>query len=258
LGLLGKDEFARSAKVLQKIIDDKLLVERAAIVHYFLAGALALSGDDAHALQAAKKAVEIDPQNPLFESRVAWVYTRAKDLPSARREYEALLERHDGEHKSSTVREVVRESRLALSNIAVKQGDFAGGVERLEQVLDEFPDDVGALNDLGYLWIERRMHLSRAVSMVQKAVAAEPENASYRDSLGWGYYQLGRFADAVRELALAADKEPHGVILDHLGDAHSKAGEAAKARAAWQKAVEALEKEGDKERLELVKKKLSG
>lgn len=256
LGLLKRSEHSRAAKVLQRVIDEKLLPERSALVHYFLAGALAMAKDDARALNAAKRAVEIDPASPLYESRLAWVHYHAKDLPGARRSYGELLAKYADNYKNSAVRDVVRESRLALSNVALRQDDFPASVEYLEQVLDEFPGDAGALNDLGYLWIERKLHLARGVSMAGRAVAAEPENPSYRDSLGWGYYQLGRYGDAVRELTLAATQQPAAVILDHLGDAHLKAGDAAKAREAWQRAAAAFEKDGEQEKLEAVKKKL--
>lgn len=256
LGLLGNDEHARAAKVLRKISDDKLLPDRAALVQYFLAGALAMAKEDAEAIRAAKRAVEIDPANPLYESRLAWVYYHASDLANARRSCEELLARNGDNFKNSAMRDVIRDTRLALSNVALKQGDFDAAVETLEQVLDEFPDDAGALNDLGYLWIERGIHLQRGVSMAERAVAAEPGNPSYRDSLGWGYYQLGRYPDAVRELSLAAEKESSGVILDHLGDAYLKAGDATKAREAWQKAAAAFEKDGEREKLEAVRKKL--
>src|SRR6185503_13038913 len=167
-----------------------------------------------------------------------------------------LLAKNGDNFKNSAIRDVVHDSRLALSNVALKQGDFAAAVEYLEQVLDEFPEDAGALNDLGYLWIERGVHLKRGVSMAEKAVAAEPANPSYRDSLGWGYYQLGRYADAVRELTVAAEKDPGGVILDHLGDAFHKAGDVAQARAAWQRAAAAYEKEGEREKATAARKKL--
>ena len=258
LGLLGDDQHARAAKVLQQIVDDKLLPDRAAVVHYFLAGAYAMAKDDARALAAAKWGVELDPANPLYESRVAWVFYHAKDLANARRSYDELLAKYEGNFKNSAIRDVVRDCRLALSNVAFRQGDFPSAVEYLEQVLDEFPEDVGALNDLGYLWIEKGMHLNRGVAMAEKAVAAEPGNPSYRDTLGWGYYQLGRYRDAVRELTLAADKDTSGVILDHLGDAHHKVGDTAKARAAWTKAAATFEKDGDQEKLAAVNKKLAG
>lgn len=258
LGLLASDEHVRAAKVLQNIAADKLLPDRAAVVHYFLAGALAMAKDDAGALDAAKRAVELDPANLRFENRLAWVYYHSKDLAKSRQAYETLLANNGDNFKNSTIREVVHDSRLALSNVALKQGDFAGAVESLEQILDEFPEDAGALNDLGYLWIERGQHLLRGVAMVEKAVAAEPGNPSYRDSLGWGYYQLGRYPDAVRELLLAAEKDASGVILDHLGDALQKAGESAKAREAWQKAAAAFEKDGEREKLDNVRRKLNG
>lgn len=256
LGLLTRSEHSRAAKVLQRIVDEKLLPERSAVVHYFLAGALAMANDDVQALQAARRAVEIDPANPHYESRLAWVHYHAKDQASARRSYEELLAKYADNYKNSAVRDVVRECRLALSNVVLRQDDFPASVEYLEQVLDEFPGDAGALNDLGYLWIERKMHLARGVSMAQRAVAAEPENPSYRDSLGWGYYQLGRYSDAVRELTLAAKQDSGGVILDHLGDAHLKAGDPAKAQDVWQKAAAAFEQDGEREKSEAVKKKL--
>jgi hypothetical protein len=49
-------------------------------------------------------------------------------------------------------------------------------------------DDAGADNDLGFLWADANKHLDRALKMIVTAVAAEPENRAYRDSLGWVYY----------------------------------------------------------------------
>ena len=114
----------------------------------------------------------------------------------------------------------------------------------MQQVLDEYPDDVGANNDLGFLWADENKHLDRALKMIVAAVAAEPENRAYRDSLGWVFYRLGRFPEAVAELEKAVDeKQPDGTILDHLGDAYEKLGRHGKAVAAWQRAKAAYEKD---------------
>ncbi len=64
--------------------------------------------------------------------------------------------------------------------------------------------------------------------MIQQAVDADPGNEAYLDSLGWAYFQMGRFAEAVVELqkaVAAGGDEPDGVILEHLGDAYEKAGQ---------------------------------
>ena len=62
--------------------------------------------------------------------------------------------------------------------------------EWLEQVLDEFPEDIGALNDLGYLWADQNKHLERALAMVSKAVAAEPDYDRASDPLRMLFYPL--------------------------------------------------------------------
>ncbi len=129
----------------------------------------------------------------------------------------------------------------------------------LEQVLDEYPENVGALNDLGYLWVEQNKNLDRALRMIQQAVEADPDNEAYLDSLGWAYFQMGRFAEAVEELkkaVAAGGDEPDGTIVEHLGDACEKAGQPDAARAAWQRAIEQLEKNSEAEKAAAVRQKL--
>ena len=59
--------------------------------------------------------------------------------------------------------------------------------------------------------------------MIRQAVAAEPDNAAYRDSLGWVLFRLGKYPQAVAELKkAAADKTVDGTVLEHLGDAYAK------------------------------------
>ena len=95
------------------------------------------------------------------------------------------------------------------------------------------------------------------VSIISRAVDAEPDNAAYRDSLGWAHYQLGDFAKAAAELekAAAADK-PDPTIFDHLGDAYRKMGQPDKAKQAFQRAVELFRKEGEQDKANQVELKL--
>jgi tetratricopeptide (TPR) repeat protein len=93
--------------------------------------------------------------------------------------------------------------------------------------------------------------------MIQKAVEGDPENAAYRDSLGWALYRLGRIDEAVPELEKAASDEPDPVILDHLGDAYQAAGEPDKAKDAWNRAVEAFKERGEEQEASKVKEKLN-
>ena len=42
-------------------------------------------------------------------------------------------------------------------------------------MLDEFPEDITALNDLGYIWADQNKKLHQALPMLERAVAAEVE-----------------------------------------------------------------------------------
>jgi Tfp pilus assembly protein PilF len=170
------------------------------------------------------------------------------------------LAKFDADHDNDETRNVMRETRLSLSNLNVIQGDLPASEEWLEQVLDEFPDDVGAHNDLGYLWADQGKNLPRALKMLQHAVAAEPKNGAYRDSLGWCFFKLGRYDEALVELkaATAADEdgEPDAVILDHLGDVQAKLNNKEAALEAWRRALPAFDKQHETEKSKATQKKI--
>ena len=53
------------------------------------------------------------------------------------------------------------------------------------------------------------------------AVAAQPDDGYITDSLGWAYYRLGRYDEAVTNMERAAELMPTDPIInDHLGDAY--------------------------------------
>ncbi len=57
------------------------------------------------------------------------------------------------------------------------------------------------------------------------------------DSLGWAYFRLGRWDDAVRELEKAVELKPGDpTINDHLGDAYWRAGRRLEGKFQWQHA----------------------
>ncbi len=273
LGVALQDDHARAARVFQRGIQQKALPEKDPTFHFYLAGALEMAGRTDEALAAARKAVELASAQqadkaskesqaknefPRCLARVAWVLYHSKRYDEAAKAYRELIEKHAADYSSERARAVVREARLALSNVAVVKNDNARAVEWLEQVLDEFPEDPSALNDLGYIWAEQGKHLERAHRMIRKAVEKEPDNAAYRDSLGWVLFQKGRIQEALPELEKAAALEPDPTVLDHLGDAHRAIGQPQKAKDAWRRAAEALQKAGETEKAKKVQEKLKG
>jgi tetratricopeptide (TPR) repeat protein len=258
LAALDQAQYSTAARVFQRGVDEKILPEDNPVLYYYLSGTLEMDDRSEEALAAARKAAELDPESPRFASRVAWILYRNDRNDEARKAYHALIEKFDSDFGSAEVRQVIRETRLVLSNLAVLDDDFPQAERWLEEVLDEFPDDVAALNDLGYLWADGNVRLQRAHRMIRQAVDGDPDNVAYRDSLGWVLYRLGRIEEAVAELEKAAGgDDPDPVILDHLGDAYQAANQPQKAKDAWTRALAAFQKGENAKMAEAVQQKLS-
>lgn len=134
-------------------------------------------------------------------------------------------------------------------------GDVQKSETELLASLKANPDYAPANNDLGFEWAEQGRHLTEAEQMVLKAIAAEPENGGFLDSLGWVYYKLGRFQEGLRRLEEARTK-PSGddpVILDHLGDTLWRLKQSDRAAEFWRAATKLAAKLDAKRRPELVK-----
>ena len=216
--LLAEKKAAEAAAVLRRGTESTLPADERATFYFYLSTALEMDGRTDEVLDAARKAADLQKDSPRPPSQVAWVLYHAKRNTEARDAYNALIDRFESDHATPDVREILREARLVLANLHVIGGRPAEAEERLEQVLDEFPDDVSAMNDLGYLWADENRHLERALAMVRLAVEAEPDNAAYRDSLGWALFRLGRLDEAAAELQTAAASAPEGEIFEHLGE----------------------------------------
>lgn len=106
------------------------------------------------------------------------------------------------------------------------------------------PDQPQVLNYLGYSWVDQGINLMPALDMIQKAVNASPNDGYIIDSLGWAYFRLGRFDEAVQQLELAVQlRSTDPEINDHLGDAYWRAGRKLEARFQWNIAA-AVDTEG--------------
>ena len=108
---------------------------------------------------------------------------------------------------------------------------------RFLKALELRPDDPNVLNYLGYSWVEMGRNLEQAQEMIQRAVKRSRHNGYIVDSLGWVYYKVGKFAEAVTELERAVQLMPQDpVINDHLGDAYWRMGRKREARFQWGRA----------------------
>src|SRR5690606_22555106 len=72
-----------------------------------------------------------------------------------------------------------------------------------------------------------------------------PNDGYIVDSLGWAFYRLGRYEEAVEALERAVQLRPNDPeINDHLGDAYWRAGRQLEARFQWTIAADVDEEDG--------------
>jgi tetratricopeptide (TPR) repeat protein len=125
----------------------------------------------------------------------------------------------------------------------VDQPETANDV--LEQVVALDPNHASACNDLGYSWADEGRNLDRAAALISVAVAQEPDNQSYLDSMGWVLYKQGRYAQAesYMEKAVGPALRPDPVVLNHYGDILYRLGRADEAVKQWQRSLAGLDQE---------------
>ena len=115
-----------------------------------------------------------------------------------------------------------------------------------ENALRLFPDDPLFMNNYAYTLAERSEKLDFALEMVKKAVAADPENDAYQDTIGWIYYRMGMFDLALLHIQKSVEnRENSAVVIEHLGDVYLKLGDLKEAKSQWKRALE-IDKENER------------
>lgn len=100
------------------------------------------------------------------------------------------------------------------------------------------PDQPEVLNYLAYSWLEQNKNLNTAKEMIEIAYKANPDDPHIIDSMGWAFYKLGKYKEAVTHLERAVALKPYDPILhDHLGDAYWKIGRKIEAKFQWNHAL---------------------
>ncbi|MVA57602.1 tetratricopeptide repeat protein [Agrobacterium vitis] len=106
------------------------------------------------------------------------------------------------------------------------------------KALELNPQQPQVLNYLGYSWVDMNRNLQEGLEMIKKAVELKPDDGYIVDSLGWAYYRLGRYDEAVEELERAVQlKAGDATINDHLGDAYWRVGRKLEATFQWRQVL---------------------
>ena len=124
----------------------------------------------------------------------------------------------------------------------------------MKAALELSPDQPLVLNYLGYSWVDHGVNLEEGMRMIRRAVEQRADDGYIVDSLGWAYYRMGDFENAVKYLEQAVELKPEDpTINDHLGDAYWRVGRRLEAGFQW---AHARDLKPEPEDLEKVLEKL--
>lgn len=206
-----------------------------------------VSDDDEHAFDAqARSAVLIDKagrHDDAHQVARGLQQDYVDDPDSLRRAYEldAELYVRAGDQKAAT--DVYNRGLHALpddeellygrSLSEAEARDTQAAISDLRRVLALKPDNVEAMNALGYTLADSDQHLDEATQLLGKALKAKPEEPAIIDSWGWLQYRLGHLDEAEQTLRRAWDKSKDADIGVHLGEVLWKRGKQDQAQAVF-------------------------
>jgi len=132
------------------------------------------------------------------------------------------------------------------ATILEQAGRVHDSVEALQRLLVERVDDPTLLNALGYTLADHNQELSRAESLIRRALVAMPDNPAALDSLGWVRFRQGDSKAALVTLERAYYISHDSEIAAHWGEAIWASGDHSQARKVW---AAALAREPDSQQL---------
>jgi len=124
----------------------------------------------------------------------------------------------------------------ARAMISAQQKDVAGLEADLDRLLDIDPDNIHALNALGYTLADLTDRYTEAYDYVARALALKPDDPFILDSMGWVEYRRGNLAVAEDYLRRALDARNDAEIAAHLVEVLWQLDQRDQARSVWRDA----------------------
>ncbi len=199
-----------------------------AVGHVLLGGVALARGAPTVALDAYRRAYQIEPSPANFERLFS--VQAAQDLKAATQLAEQWAKQRPGDAVAQRL----------LGDTYARGGQYAQARRAYEAQLKAQPQDPVLTNNLANVLL--RLKDPGAIAMAERAVSLSPGDANALDTLGWALFQAGgthreRALALLRDARLRAPGNP--VVRYHLAAALAQAGRTAEARSEAQGALDA-------------------
>ena len=235
----GENDPDKALEYLARVAEDDRLYPHAL---RFKAQLFNLQGRADEALDIARRGKEQFPEAAIFYILESSLIQAAGDQEKAEAVLKEGLERIEGDPELS----------YEMAMLYEDMGRREEGIAIMEAVLQAHPDHSNALNYVGYTLAEEDRDLERALVLVERAAALDPDNGYILDSVAWVHFKLGDLNKAWENINYAVDivgDDP--IIWEHFGDIAAAMGKVDEARRGYNKSLSLRPKDPD-----AVKRKL--
>lgn len=186
----------------------KMTPESIEIITY-MARLYSLNDDTESAIPLIQEAISIEPGNDSLYHSLALAHMTLESYDSA---IEAM-------RQAITLNANKDSYYFELGALLERAGEYDGAIENMQRTLELNPMHSNAHNFLGYMYAQEGRYLDKALDHLKKALAIQPRNGYFLDSLGWIYFKKGDSKKALSEIQKAmVYTPPDPVLYDHLGD----------------------------------------
>jgi len=243
-------EEARKLSPADPVLTGYLIQAEMAAKHFAAAAELAhqARADQPDSLPLARLEAQALRQSGKADQGIALLEGQLQKHTDDPEAYVALAEVYSESNRGAQAVKVLQDAQtkfpsegaltFELAAVFEKQKKYADAETVFRQLIAREPNHAAALNYLGYMLAERGERLDESVGYIKRALAIEPDNGSYLDSLGWAYFKSGKLDLAEENLKRAADQLlTNSVVQDHYGDVLARLGRYDQAIAAWNRAL---------------------
>lgn len=261
---LERKDTETARKTFEELLDRDLHVSTA---HYYL-GRMAEARSDFP--EAIIHYLQVESGNDFLSATISLmdIFVRQEDFISARQHMNRLRLRFPDQSEALYVlhgQTLVKHNHLTEADSVLSEGltNFATSTrllfaramlnnqrkrlaptERdLRQILKLQPENIAALNSLGYILADRTQRFDEARELLGKALRLSPNDAAIMDSMGWLQYRLGNYTEALGYLRSAYAAAPNAEISAHLGEILWMLGDKDEARRIWQEGLKITPKD---------------
>ena len=119
------------------------------------------------------------------------------------------------------------ESAVSLYESLIKKNDKTAlnqVIQEFEKALDSGVRNPVYLNYYGYILVDKNIDIKKGINMINQALAQEPENTYFLDSLAWGEYKLGECSKAYKTMKKVVEVEglKEKEIIEHWNAINNK------------------------------------